>query len=457
MQQLFKNKVVAIDVLIESDKIQGFSLVCKDQAVFFSENLDIVSLLKESKAVICFNQGHLKKYIPGFNCKHDLMSLYFQLNPEIKFNKDLDFIIKHEYFSYFNDKAVFLKKHPKAKDSLTRASFILKYYKTNYKRAIKSILKLDNHLISTFNQPTNIKIDSTSLRVELSFYNKLQWDCERFMWNKVGHPFKQIFQLNKKLQKDKELLNCWNLRNKAKSKYSSLIRYLDNYDLQIDLDFCGSSTGRIICRDQLGLFTPDNDYKSLFISNPGYTFISCDYSKQEATIIASVSGDSRLQRDLSKPRFYELLSKKYLNKANKELGKILFYSLIYGSSAKSISKKLNLELEDSYDLIEELSNRYTDMIKWLKKAPRLKYNYYNRPLYTNTANAYIQSTAADLVRYKLLETQKYNPILVFSDNIIYSVKDSLVENYSLEIKDILEKHPDFKLGVVLTTSKNLKF
>ena len=84
-------------------------------------------------------------------------------------------------------------------------------------------------------------------------------------------------------------------------------------------------------------------------------------------------------------------------------------------------------------------------------------NYFGRKLYTSTANAYIQSTAADLVRIKLLQTKQYNPILVFSDNIIYRVDEQIAEQAQKEIIDILEEHETFKLQVKSAISNNLKF
>lgn len=462
MQQLFKNKIVALSYLVKKEELLGFALVSKDNAIFFDSNIDIIPILKQCKRVIYFDYSKISRYIKGFDFKDDLRTLYFQCKPEARF-KNLQEIIKREYFVEDDKGTTYLNTvahKADMKKCIIEAKFIYQFYKNNYKKVNKEILKIDNTLCKEFSKKKiNIQVDRIKLFTLLSFYNKRQWDLERLLWNEVGFPFLSISQLSEELQEDEELLERYSEKVKIKAKASALNKYQNSSQLDIDLDFTGSSTGRIICRDNFSIFSPDNDHKDIFTSNANKIFASFDYSRQEVGIISIVSEDGNLIKDLKDENFYSKLASSTLGVNNKELGKNLFYGLIYGSTTLNLAKNLGISLDKAIKAKNYLEKRYKKMIDWLQFINKgtVESNFYNRPLYTKSANAYIQSTAADLVRTKLIETLDFDPVLVFSDNIIYELDEKDYELKCKEIKTILESHSDFKLLTKQGVSKNLKF
>ena len=458
MQSLFKDKIVAFNMLVENNEIIGYVIVSKNNAIFYSEQVDILNILKSCKRVLFFNFGAIKSFLNDFTYKDDLMALYFQIKPQLRFNKNLDTIMKNEFFVAKDlENVTYLKKHQSAEKCIEQAKFIYEFYTKYYKESNKEILKIDQALIRKFYKAKTIKLDRVKIYTELSLLNKTQWDIERELWKKAQYPFLSIKQLPDSLQNDEDIIDKLAQRFKIKAKYTNLVPYMNQDFIKVDMDFAGSSTGRIICRANNSLFAPDNEFKDIFIAQEGKTFISCDYSRQEGTIIAAVSKDEQLSEDLLDNKFYAKLAFKYFKDKNKELGKTLFYGILYGSTAASLSKKLSVSLSQTELAIKQFKVRYKNLHKWLNNSKSLTTNYFGRKLYTSTANAYIQSTAADLVRIKLLQTKQYNPILVFSDNIIYRVDEQIAEQVQKEIIDILEEHETFKLQVKSAISNNLKF
>ena len=99
---------------------------------------------------------------------------------------------------------------------------------------------------------------------------------------------------------------------------------------------------------------------------------------------------------------------------------------------------------------------YSSLNHWLVKFDQ-KTNYFRRKLHENTVNAYVQSTAADIIRDRLIATKQCNPILVLADNIIYEVPADR-ENYPIEvIENLLNDTSPFNLKVKLEVSDTLKF
>lgn len=461
MTNLWTGKTVAFNPLFIRDELVGFSIVSRTNKVMYGKEANYNSLLSEAKQVICYDSFELENLLQNWKFfKHNFKTLYFQVKPEIRF-QNLSDIVKQEFYSEDTSDYSFLTRQIDGmKRCITEASFMLNFYLQNYKVVNKNILKIDNELLDIAHRSHLIQVDELSIRTTLSEYLLKQWEIERQIFKIVGHPIISASQLSFELRKDESLLKKFELKNKYKTKYESLVRYLDIEELDIDFDITGTSTCRILCRDLnegSGLFAPDNEYKQNFCAPSNFIFVSADYSKQEATILAEVANDERLKRDLVHDDYYAKLAKLLVGTRDKQTGKTLFYSLLYGVSIKNLAIDLNIDEEEAFDIKRALEKRYSSSIKWLKQAKNLKTNYFGRKLYTNTANAYIQSTAADIVRLKLLETKNFNPTLVFSDNIIYTIPENKKEQAISTLTTILEDVKPFNLRVLVKYSNNLKF
>ena len=73
MQSLFKDKIVAFNMLVENNEIIGYAIVSKNNSIFYSEQVDILNILKSCKRVLFFNFGAIKSFLNDFSYKDDLI------------------------------------------------------------------------------------------------------------------------------------------------------------------------------------------------------------------------------------------------------------------------------------------------------------------------------------------------------------------------------------------------
>lgn len=450
MSNTWTNKTVALHLLVRDQSYLGFSVVSKDHKYFYPPKVDYNILLNSAKNVVVFNGYQINN--TSFT-KHNLQSLYYQLNSKTKF-QSLEDIVKAECYSTDPNNIHYVIRPDGARACVNAASFMLDYYLKHYKHCNRSVLKLDNILLEKFsNRVSNILVDQVSIRTILSLLQKKKWDLEREVFNTVGYP---VWSGS---TRENELLIPLNKIKEYKEQIDYVSRFLGISKVRISFDTTATSTGRILCRDKihnLGLFAPDNRFKDLFYCKDEKVFISADYKRQEAFILATVSNDSHLLEDVRDEDFYVKLAHKNLDKLDKQSGKNLFYAIIYGASPRGLADSLDITESEASIIISKVKKQYPDLTIWLRDFKE-NTNYFGRPLYKSTVNAYIQSTAADLIRQKLISTFEYNPVLVLSDNIIYRVpkKDHL--KYFNQIKDELNTNPFNGLYTEPLISNTLKF
>ena len=477
---IWQDKTVAINFLRKDDSDLGFAISDGENTYFYSSEANFESLINVAKNVIAFNSFESK-----VKTKHNFKSLYYQVKPATKF-QTLSDIVKSEYFTGDPENYTYFCRPEGARQCCTEALFMKQFYVKHYKNLNKSVLKLDNALLEFFTDwRSKIRIDQAKLRTELSVIQKNQWDTERRIFKQIGYPVISLNQVDfddryEGIERDFEIVQ------QCKQKYDDLIPYLDLKSVNIEFDTTATATGRILCRDRknnIGLFTPDKQYRDLFISNGNMQFVSADYIRQEANILATVSEDEQLLEDLLDDNFYSTLaqnsgmcsskcsskdvskaasktvskSSKAVSKAtSKQLGKLLFYAIIYGMKASTLADQLGESINNAELFIKRFKKMYSSLNHWLVKFDQ-KTNYFGRKLHENTVNAYVQSTAADIIRDRLIATKQCNPILVLADNIIYEVPADR-ENYPIEvIEDLLNDTSPFNLKVKLEVSDTLKF
>lgn len=447
MTTIWEDKIVAINPLIENGRLLGTAIVSKNQKYFYAANVDIEKLIEPAKHIITFDDNPL-----------NFRALYYQFKPSIKF-QTLGDIVKQEYFTTETHDVIYFDRPEKARQTVIEAVFMLQFFLKHYKNRNKEVYNLDRRLIELCkNYQAEIEINETAIRTELSLVQKQQWDTERKLFHLVGYPITSLVQIKDESIKKKAEKYLGQI-NIFKQKYENLIQFLDVTKLKLEFDITSTATGRILCRDRendIGLFTPEKSLRELFIANKECVFISADYKRQEACILAKVAEDEQLELDVQNEDFYSRLARWAIGDTNKQSGKILFYAVIYGAKPETVANELGIDSFLANQAINKIKKRYSDLNYWLKNF-KAKTNYFGRPLHTNTVNAYIQSTASDILKDRLLATFSFNPVLILSDNIIYQVKHYEIEKHIEIIKNLLQKTYPFKLEVDLKTSYNLKF
>ena len=180
MTNTWTNQTVAFHPLLnEKNECLGFAVVSKKDKYFYPATVKYDILLKDAKNVIVFNGFKLRRIFKDFKyIKHNLESLYFQLNSEVKF-QILEDIVKEECYTTNIKDVCYICRPDKARNCVVAASFMLEYYLENYKKANKNILKLDNSLLENFsNRESKILINQVDIRTDLSMLQKKKWDLD---------------------------------------------------------------------------------------------------------------------------------------------------------------------------------------------------------------------------------------------------------------------------------------
>lgn len=207
------------------------------------------------------------------------------------------------------------------------------------------------------------------------------------------------------------------------------------------------------------------EIRRAFISDKNKKLISFDISQQELRILAHLSNEEKLKQafkdetDIHKGTAAMLFKvpEEEITKKQRDMGKTLNYSLVYGISAYGLSDRLKIPNEEAQDLIERYFQIYPNVkayfdnvIEKAKKEARVEtmYGRYRDASDLNNSNFRIrnaterevinfpiQGTASDLMKLAMLKVEKYlgkNEYKQLDPKILLQVHDELV----FEVNDI---------------------
>ncbi|MCP2520361.1 DNA polymerase I [Candidatus Aminicenantes bacterium AC-335-K20] len=209
--------------------------------------------------------------------------------------------------------------------------------------------------------------------------------------------------------------------------------------------------------------------RKAFIPEEGYLFLSADYSQIELRILAHLSEDPALiQTFLNDEDVHQRTAKEVFGEESslfpeeqRRRAKIINFSIIYGTSAFSLSKELNTTPQEAKKYIEKYFEKYPKVKEYLDKIvkeagekgyvktlfgrirpiPELKSQNKNvqesgRRMALNTP---IQGTAADLMKKAMIDVWREIKKRKLNARMIIQVHDELVFEAKPEEKEELEK------------------
>lgn len=278
---------------------------------------------------------------------------------------------------------------------------------------------------------------------------------------------------------------------KAKTTYLKNFQKTDGSGrIRVSFNQCGARTGRFSSSgpNLQNIPRPGDDslgkLRSCFIAEPGKRLIFIDYSQIELRLTAHFSKEKSMLEAINNG--YDLHSstcKKVFNKTEEDedferwryLAKTLNFAIIYGTGAdtfrttvlKNTGGKIKLTLQESADIISNyksthphIEELFSSVINEVSRTGGVK-NYYGRFMQVEKHQPYkgvnykIQSTAADFMKLKMLEVDKFlkdketRLVLTVHDELAFEVPKS--ENRIWwTIAEIMEDHTEFR--VPLTTS-----
>ncbi|MCP4355708.1 MAG: DNA polymerase I [Proteobacteria bacterium] len=275
--------------------------------------------------------------------------------------------------------------------------------------------------------------------------------------------------------------------SKLKSTYTdSLVGFMDSETNKICTSYhqLGASTGRFSSSDpnlqNIPIRTEDGQkIRECFIPDDGFSFVSIDYSQVELRLLASLANIEPLIRAFNNDKdIHSFTAKKIFGSDESEFrrkAKAVNFGIIYGMGPFTLAKQLGISNAEGKELINEYYNMFKGLAEFMseqkQKAIDLGYveTYYGRKIFMVGAsssnkmvqnnslraatNAPMQGTSADIIKLampkieKVLE-EKYptaKMLMQIHDELVFSIKDSEIEEVSAVIKKIMENVTDLKV------------
>jgi len=252
----------------------------------------------------------------------------------------------------------------------------------------------------------------------------------------------------------------------------------------------GTATGRlssknpnlqnIPVRSELG-----REIREAFIAKENYSLISLDYSQMELRLLAHFSKDKALMEAFleNKDIHLETAIKIFGQKEAKEkrnIAKSINFGLLYGMGSRKLAETIGVTPKEAKKYIESYFQSFPTVQSYLESIVdfskkegfvktllgRKRYFNYNeanafiKASYEREAvNTVFQGSVADLIKlsmnklYKKMKNSENKMLLQIHDELIFEVKNSEIEKFTVFAKDIMENI--YKLNIPLKCSVNI--
>ena len=211
--------------------------------------------------------------------------------------------------------------------------------------------------------------------------------------------------------------------------------------------------------------------RNTIIASDGYKLVSFDYSQMELRILAHMSSCERLKnafitgKDIHSATASHIfnMSEELVSPEQRRLAKVINFSVIYGMTARGMSKRYGMPKKQVYELFSRFMRLYPEIFIYMdnleKYAEKNGYveTIIGRKCYTplihsplphmisfakrQAINAPIQGSNADIIKMamiKLNELEDIHLLLQIHDELIFEIPDDLLETRISAIKDIME-------------------
>lgn len=260
---------------------------------------------------------------------------------------------------------------------------------------------------------------------------------------------------------------------------------------------CLTTTGRLSSRDpNLQNIATRSDVqrevKKIFIAKDGYSLVSLDYSQIELRVLASFSHDPifiqafKEGKDIHKATAAKAanISEEEVTSAQRAAAKAINFGIVYGISDFGLAKQLMIDRNEAKTFIDNYYLTYPSIKEYLEGLVTFgqEHGYvttilnrirYIKELSSNNhnikemgkrmaMNTPIQGSAADILKLAMakinneIKNEDVQLLLQVHDELIFEIKDDLLDEYVPKIKNIMEKAYQLEVGLVVesTVGKN---
>ena len=279
--------------------------------------------------------------------------------------------------------------------------------------------------------------------------------------------------------------------------------YIDTIPTQVDkhgrlhADFlqAGTTTGRMASSNPNLQNIPNKtelgrEIRKSFISEKGWKLVSFDYSQIELRIAAFLSGDEKLIEifkeglDVHTAVASEVFGAQphEVSKAMRNKAKVINFGVMYGMGVMALKQNIGTSKEDAQKFLDEYFSKFSGLAEYLQKVKSetaqkgYTETYFGRRRYfpdinsrlpfmkasaeRMAVNAPIQGTEADIIKLAMIEIDKFlvskdlrqeaRLLLQVHDELVYEIKENIIDSVAPEIKKIMENiiEPKKVYGIV---------
>jgi len=226
------------------------------------------------------------------------------------------------------------------------------------------------------------------------------------------------------------------------------------------------------------------EIRKTFVAKPGFKFLSLDYSQIELRLAAHLSGDEKMIQafcnncDIHASTAAAINDVKLedITKQMRREAKAINFGVLYGQGPHGLAQAANITYARAKEFIDQYFNVYKGVKKYIdntiEKTRELEFveTLFGRRRYLHDINSTVmqvkkaaermavntplQGTAADLIKmamikvYSLIEDNNdIKMLLQVHDELVFEVKEELVKNLALKIKDIMENIIKLKVPI----------
>jgi DNA polymerase-1 len=253
----------------------------------------------------------------------------------------------------------------------------------------------------------------------------------------------------------------------------------------------GTTTGRLSSKDPNLQNIPvrselGRSVREAFIAKEGYKLLSIDYSQIELRLLAHFSEDKALVEafnnglDIHKATAIKLFGEEEAE-AKRSYAKSVNFGILYGMGPKKLSMELGISGVEAKEIIKNYFEAFPTIKDYLAKIQedvktigyvetilkrRRIFDYENATgmqkaaFMRESTNAVFQGSAADLIKLSMLEIDSYlkeenidaGMLLQIHDELIFEVKEELVEDIAEKLRAIMKNIMKLKVPLECSVS-----
>ena len=245
----------------------------------------------------------------------------------------------------------------------------------------------------------------------------------------------------------------------------------------------GTTTGRLSSNDPNLQNIPTktelgNEIRKAFIVEKGFKLLSFDYSQIELRIVAILSGDKNLIQIFKEggdihsavaSKVFNVLSKDVTSEMRRK-AKVINFGILYGMGVNSLKKNLGTSKEEAETYLNNYFETFSGVAEYLENIKKevfkkgftetlfrrrryfeevkSRFPHIRASVERMAINAPIQGTSADVIKIATIKIEEFlkkekienecSLLLQIHDELVYEVKEGLVNKVYPEIKKIME-------------------